>query len=696
MFDERHRDGPVGRSGKPDWPGLSAGAMASPGTPALNSGGAAELALAALSEGVVLHLASGEIAACNPAAERILGLTQDQMMGRTSIDPRWRAVHEDGSAFLGASHPAMVTLRTGEPLRGVIMGIHWPDGSLRWISVNSQPVPGPGGLLSAVVATFADVTERKALEEARRRDEESRRLLAETVQRERQQFRAIAENVIDGMILIDPDGSIGWANGAAARLFGFRGPPGAPPTEEWFAATFAPRDLAGRPLPAEEWPGARALRGETVARFPFVLDPIGSTSPRVLSVNAVPLPADGDGRRQAIVTFRDVTELRRAEEELKEHRDHLEELVVQRSAELVAANQELKAAEERLRLAQEAGNVGTFEWDARVDRVTFSPELERLHGLPAGTFAGDYRTALASVHPEDVPGLFALAKKAFHEGGDIQTEFRIVRADGEVRWLDLWGKIFRDAAGRPVRMTGVNKDITERKRAEEALRGRERELEAFSYTVSHDLRAPLRAVHGFSTLLERHLDDRLDAEGRRLLGVVERAASQMGELVDGLLGDTRIGRISLSRETVEMRRLAEQVLAEQSRAAGPGLLEVRIGELPAAYADRGLAREVLRQLLSNAIKFSAGRPRPLVEVGFEETPEGAAYFVRDNGVGFDATYGERIFGVFERLHGPESFDGTGIGLAVVRRIVERHGGWIRAEGELDRGVTVRFTLGPGR
>ena len=98
MFDERHRDGPVGRSGKPDWPGLSAGAMASPGTPALNSGGAAELALAALSEGVVLHLASGEIAACNPAAERILGLTQDQMMGRTSIDPRWRAVHEDGSA----------------------------------------------------------------------------------------------------------------------------------------------------------------------------------------------------------------------------------------------------------------------------------------------------------------------------------------------------------------------------------------------------------------------------------------------------------------------------------------------------------------------------------------------------------------------------------------------------------------------
>ena len=221
------------------------------------------------------------------------------------------------------------------------------------------------------------------------------------------------------------------------------------------------------------------------------------------------------------------------------------------------------------------------------------------------------------------------------------------------------------------------------------------ELEAFSYSVSHDLRAPLRAIDGFSRILEEDHGPRLEAEARRLLGVVRQGAQQMGRLIDDLLGFSRVGRQPMARGPVEMTRLA-QAVAEDVKAQTDGRrVELTIGSLPSAEGDEALLRQVWVNLLSNAVKFTRGREVGRIEVSGQITPEGACYTVRDNGVGFDMQYLHKLFGVFQRLHRQEEFEGTGVGLALVQRIVHRHGGRVWAEGRVDEGATVSFVLPRG-
>ena len=219
-----------------------------------------------------------------------------------------------------------------------------------------------------------------------------------------------------------------------------------------------------------------------------------------------------------------------------------------------------------------------------------------------------------------------------------------------------------------------------------------RELESFSYSVSHDLRAPLRHINGFVQLLEKEGRDKLSGNSLRYLDVIAKSARSMGLLIDELLAFSRMGRTEMRYSPTDMRILVDEVVQELKSDFPERKIEWRIGELPTVEADAAMMRQVWRNLLGNAVKYSAKRELALIEVGCRKDEREYVFHVRDNGAGFDMKYAEKLFGVFQRLHSVQEFEGNGIGLANVRRIVQRHGGRTWAEAEVERGATFYFTL----
>lgn len=231
-----------------------------------------------------------------------------------------------------------------------------------------------------------------------------------------------------------------------------------------------------------------------------------------------------------------------------------------------------------------------------------------------------------------------------------------------------------------------------RRRTQE-LEAANRELEAFSYSVSHDLRAPLRAVDGYSRLLQDQFGPQLPAEAQRLVQTVRDSGQRMAGLIEALLRLSRLGRQPLERRPVELAALVRDGVEELRREQGDRAVDVRVGPLPDCVGDPTLLRQVVINLLSNAFKYTRRTPEPVVEVGTRTEAGEAAYFVRDNGAGFDMSQAHRLGVVFQRLHGEHEFEGTGVGLALVQRIVQRHGGRLWAQGAVGRGATFFFTLG---
>ena len=272
------------------------------------------------------------------------------------------------------------------------------------------------------------------------------------------------------------------------------------------------------------------------------------------------------------------------------------------------------------------------------------------------------------------------------------TDVEIRRPDRVVP-LEVWGAPVYDDEGHLTHAIAAFSDMTDREAARRELEAVNKELETFSYSVSHDLRSPLRAIDGFSRILEKEHGATLDADATRLLGVIRVNTQRMGRLIDDLLTFARFSRQELQREPVDMDGLARSVLDDlRQHGAADGRATVTISPLPAARGDQGLLRQVWMNLLSNALKYSRTVAEPQVVV--EAEPRGAAveYRVRDNGVGFDMAYAGKLFGVFQRLHRPDEFEGTGVGLATVQRIVHRHGGRIWADARPGAGATFAFTL----
>jgi signal transduction histidine kinase len=222
------------------------------------------------------------------------------------------------------------------------------------------------------------------------------------------------------------------------------------------------------------------------------------------------------------------------------------------------------------------------------------------------------------------------------------------------------------------------------------------ELESFAYSVSHDLRAPLRHVVGFSELLQKHTSSALDEKSRRYTQTILESAKRMGNLIDDLLAFSRIGRAETKKRLVSLDQLVKEAVAEIGQDTKGRDIVWKIDPLPVCYGDRSMLRLVIVNLLSNAVKFTRMRARAEIEIGYVDGENEVEAFVRDNGAGFDMQYVNKLFGVFQRLHLPEDFEGTGIGLATVRRIIHHHGGEVRAEGAVDHGATFTFSLPKGQ
>ena len=256
-----------------------------------------------------------------------------------------------------------------------------------------------------------------------------------------------------------------------------------------------------------------------------------------------------------------------------------------------------------------------------------------------------------------------------------------------------------DEAGNPLRMIGCHIDISNRKHTEEKIRqyaaqleASNRELESFSYSVSHDLRAPLRHMHGFVNALRRQLErDNAISHPKvtHYLTVIDDSSRKMGQLIDGLLTLSRIGRKQMNYELVDVKQLVHQAIALVNDQGAPAAAQFSIGDLPTLRGDAILLQQVFSNLISNAVKFSRPADSPHITIG---SLSDSTVFIRDNGVGFEMSYAEQLFGPFQRLHSQRDFEGTGIGLAIVQRIIHRHGGAIWAEGKPGQGSTFYFTL----
>ncbi|MBL9167268.1 MAG: PAS domain S-box protein [Verrucomicrobiales bacterium] len=269
----------------------------------------------------------------------------------------------------------------------------------------------------------------------------------------------------------------------------------------------------------------------------------------------------------------------------------------------------------------------------------------------------------------------------------------IRRADGTIIGAS---KIARDigeriAAQREINLLNAQLEMRVRERTAQ-LQAANRELEAFSYSVSHDLRAPVRAVHGFAHVLAEDYGHRLDAEGHRVLRVIQSEAYRMGELIDDLLALSRLDRQALRLTEVDMSAQCRSVCEQLEQQARSPDLRIHIEDLPAVSADVSMMRQVWTNLISNAIKYSSKRPNPTIHVTGRVGPEEISYRIQDNGAGFDMEQASQLFGVFQRLHSDAEFEGNGIGLALVQRIVQRHHGTISAEGKPNGGAVFTFSL----
>lgn len=291
--------------------------------------------------------------------------------------------------------------------------------------------------------------------------------------------------------------------------------------------------------------------------------------------------------------------------------------------------------------------------------------------------------------------------------GEVFTVTRSMKSGDEFRHFEISFSPIRDEHGELLGAAQHMRDITERKRAEDErarllaevasrnalLEAANKELEAFSYSVSHDLRAPLRHIDGFAGLLQRTSTAKLDEKERRYLTLITESAKRMGKLIDDLLDFSRMGRAAMRHDTVDMGALVQAVLRDLEPDTQGRAIEWHVSPLPAVQGDASLLRQVWMNLLSNAVKYSRPRAQAVIEVGCaKDKPNETIFFVCDNGVGFEMKYADHLFGVFQRLHRPEDFEGTGIGLANVRRIIARHGGRTWAEGQPEAGATIWFTL----
>ena len=555
------------------------------------------------------------------------------------------------------------------------------DGSFYWVDTTIVPFLNEKGKPRQYVAIRADITERKRAEEMVRQSEE--------------RMRSVLESALDCVVAMDHEGRIVEFNPAAEKTFRYQR---SEAVGQLLADLIIPepfRERHQRGLSHYLATGEGPVLGKRIEMTAMRAD--GSEFLSELAITRM-----GSQEPPMFTGFiRDITERQESEKMLR-------------------------ASEERYRTLFESNPSPMWVYDTEtLAFLAVNQAAVRHYGYSRGEFLA---MTIKDIRPsEDIPALIENISRRTPGLDDIR-QWRHRKKDGSLIDVEVTSHAL-PWLGRPGSLVLVN-DITARKRAENEIRQlnleleervqqrtaeletANKELEAFSYSVSHDLRAPLRALDGFSQALLEDFAERLPEEGRHYLQTIRGGAQRMGALIDDLLTFSRLSRLPLNKRTVKTGRLVRETLAELGFPFDDRKVELRIGDLPHCLADPALLKQVWLNLLSNALKYSGQRESAVIEIGCMRE-SGAAqgngeaatgkhknvYFVRDNGTGFDMQYAHKLFGVFQRLHRADEFEGTGVGLAIVQRIVHRHGGRVWADATLDGGATFFFTLegaGEGR
>jgi signal transduction histidine kinase len=383
-------------------------------------------------------------------------------------------------------------------------------------------------------------------------------------------------------------------------------------------------------------------------------------------------------------------------------------VIAQDITERKRAEQTLQLKDELLHMTSEMAKVGGWEFDATTLKGTWTDEVARIHDLDPAQET-NVELGLSYYSGQSRQKIEQAIKEAIELAKPYDLELEMVTAKGSHKWVRTMALPVTEE-GRVVKVQGIFQDVTERKQAEQEIRwlnekleerviertlqlqSANKELEAFSYSISHDLRAPLRAINGFTRILLEDYEPVLDEEGKRVCAVISREAQHMGQLIDDLLALSRLGRKELQFTKIDMKAMASSVFDELVEEKDPGRIDFRVHKLPVATGDPALIRQAWVNLLSNAIKFSSRKERAVIEVGSKHSEDEYVYYVRDTGAGFDMEYVDKLFGVFQRLHSEKEFEGTGVGLAIVQQVIRRHGGRVWAEGAVDRGATFYFSV----
>ena len=587
------------------------------------------------------------------------------------------------------------------PLRGA-------DGSFHMFLTRVMPVRNSAGRVVRWLGTNTDISERKQAEEklAQSAVELARRaedlvLSRGDLEAQTSMLKLVLESMGEGLIAADRKGHFLLWNDAANKLMG-RGAIDLP-TEQWTPhyKVFLADGIT--PCPPDRLPLVRALCGESV-KVELVVQPPEPEPGRFIEVTARPINDARGNLRGGVAVLRDITEQKRSEADL-----------AQQAGELRHSRQALETQTFMLRSVLDSMVEGLVAADEHGKFILWNPAAEKIMGLgaanlPATEWSAHYGLFLPDTITPIPPGETPLERTLRGETGTTEIFLRhagvnpglwletngspLIDKDGVVRGGVL---AFRDITRRKadeLEIRKLNGDLEERiaKRTEQ-LEATNHELEAFSYSVSHDLRTPLRHIAGFTRILVNDFGPVIAVEAREHLQHIEDAVKRMGLLIDALLKMATLRRRSLRLSHSELNPIVDQVVSMLQPECDGRDVEWHIAKLPALDCDPILMAQVFQNLLGNALKYSRGRAKAVIEVDSIDQPgKPAIIFVRDNGAGFNLKYAEKLFGVFQRFHTESEFEGSGVGLATVHRIIQKHGGMIWAEAEVDHGATFYFAL----
>jgi len=661
-----------------------------------------------MAEGLAVFSSDLALVHTNPAYRRLFGLP-DRPFSWPDFLAGLELVRADGQPLPVSETPSMRAAR-GEFVQNFEMGVRrkgHPGTTMA--EFTTAPIgSGPDGSAQFIVSVRDVSGRRRAEAEVRAREE---------------RLRGTLDSMMEGCQIIDRDWRYLYVNEVAAAH-----------------GRSKPSELVGRTM-MEVYPGIdrtplfASLREGMEGRNRLRLEntfayPDGAAA--VFELEVVPAPEG------ILVLSVDVTLRRRAEEAIREANAELERRVAERTAQVEAASEELRRSRARVQSLFESlpglylvltpDFVIVAVSDAYLKATMTTREGIMGRGIfevfpdnpddPGATGESNLRASLSRVRQLGAADTMAIQKYdvrrpdgTFEErywspinspvlGPARQVEFIVHRVEDVTDYMRAKTQLAAPGAELRIRVEQMEAEIFQSgqnlQAANQQLEAANHELESFSYSVAHDLRAPIRAIDGFSNALMEDFSAALPEEGRRQLQTIRDSAKRMGTLIDDLLKFSRLSRAPLTREVVPTEPQVRAVLSELVGTAADRPVEVVVGPLPPYDGDAGLVRQVWVNLLSNALKYSAKRAQSRIEVGCSEQAGERVYFVRDNGAGFDMRYAHKLFGVFQRLHRAEDYEGTGVGLAIAQRIVQRHGGRIWAESAPERGATFFFTLDRAR